>query len=296
MYVHCKSNHPPSIIKNIPESINRRLSTISSTPAAFTDSAPAYQKALDNSDYKHKLQFNPAQQTSNNKNTAKKRSRHRKIIWFNPPYSANVATNVGKKFLNLIDTSFPPRHPLYKLLNRNTVKISYSCMANVGQIISAHNKSVLKKRDNENVTHPSCNCRQGKVCPLDGNCLTTGIVYQAIVTREDNQKQETYIGLTDTSFKTRFNAHTCSFRNHSKRHATALSKYIWTLKDNNVSYNLQWKIIDKGKSYSPSSKMCSLCIKEKYYIICKPNMSSLNCRNELASVCRHRRKYLLCCQ
>ena len=29
LYVHKKSNHPPSILKNIPESINKRLSDIS---------------------------------------------------------------------------------------------------------------------------------------------------------------------------------------------------------------------------------------------------------------------------
>ena len=31
-YVHRLSNHPPTIIKNIPEGINRRLSSISSSP------------------------------------------------------------------------------------------------------------------------------------------------------------------------------------------------------------------------------------------------------------------------
>ena len=35
LYVHNKSNHPPNIIKNIPESINRRLSNISSNEKIF---------------------------------------------------------------------------------------------------------------------------------------------------------------------------------------------------------------------------------------------------------------------
>ena len=36
-YVHKLSNHPPSIIKNIPESVNRRLSSISSNEQVFNE-------------------------------------------------------------------------------------------------------------------------------------------------------------------------------------------------------------------------------------------------------------------
>ena len=35
LYVHSQSNHPPNIIRNIPEAINRRLSSISSDQDAF---------------------------------------------------------------------------------------------------------------------------------------------------------------------------------------------------------------------------------------------------------------------
>ena len=33
-----------------------------------------------------------------------------------------------KKFLKLISKHFPPQHKLHKILNRNSIKISYSCM------------------------------------------------------------------------------------------------------------------------------------------------------------------------
>ena len=105
--------------------------------------------------------------------------------------------------------------------------------------------------------------------------------------------KESYIGLADNEFKTRFNGHTCSFRNSNKRHATTLSQYVWTLKDQDISYSLEWKIIAKASSYSPSTKKCMLCIKEKYFIICKPEMASLNSRNELSTECRHRKRFLL---
>ena len=53
------------------------------------------------------------------------KQRKRKIIWHNPPYSANIKTNIGKTFLNLIKNKhFPKTNKLQKIFNRNTVKIS----------------------------------------------------------------------------------------------------------------------------------------------------------------------------
>ena len=74
---------------------------------------------------------------------SQKKKRKRKIIWFNPPYSKNVKTNVGKIFLKLLREHFPPNHKLHKIFNTNNVKISYSCMKNISSIISAHNKNIL---------------------------------------------------------------------------------------------------------------------------------------------------------
>ena len=47
------------------------------------------------------------------------------------------------------------------------------------------------------------------------------------------------------------------------------------------------------RAYSNQTKRCNLCIAEKYFILTKPQMASLNRRNELISTCRHRRKYIL---
>ena len=91
----------------------------------------------------------------------------------------------------------------------------------------------------------------------------------------------------------RYDRHTCSFRDKSKRYNTTLSNYILTLKDSNTNYTIRWKTVDRGRAYSPSTKICNLCLKEKYVIICKPQMASLNSRNELKTECRHRKKHLL---
>ena len=214
-------------------------------------------------------------------------------MWFNPPFSSNVTTNIGKKYIRIVEKCFPPGHKLNKILNKNTLKVSYSCMPNTKQIISNHNKNVTKNNEPTTV-QATCNCRIRTDCPLEGKCLTTGTIYQATVTRQDNNKDETYVGLTEGTFKMRFANHKSSFRNPNNKNSTTLSSYIWSLKDNNTPYSLKWRILARSNTYSNSSKSCNLCLKEKYFIICKPQMASLNNRNELAATCRHRSKYLLC--
>ena len=46
-------------------------------------------------------------------------------------------------FLTLVDKHFPKDHNLRKVFNRNTTKISYSCMNNTKQIIDNRNKCIL---------------------------------------------------------------------------------------------------------------------------------------------------------
>ena len=115
----------------------------------------------------------------------------------------------------------------------------------------------------------------------------------ALVTRKDNNTTETYIGLTENDFKTRYRNHTASFRHAKHRNSTELSKHIWTLKDNNIEHFISWRILASHSPYNSSSKSCNLCLKEKLLIICRPELSTLNKRNELVSSCRHRNKTLL---
>ena len=62
LYVHKNSNHPPSITKNIPEAINRRLSALSSDDQTFSNISPIYQEALKKSGYDYKLRYKPTEQ------------------------------------------------------------------------------------------------------------------------------------------------------------------------------------------------------------------------------------------
>ena len=45
--------------------------------------------------------------------------------------------------------------------------------------------------------------------------------------------------------------------------------------------------------YSNVTKKCNLRLWEKYFTLCKLEMSTLNNRNELTTSCRHARKFLL---
>ena len=55
--------------------------------------------------------------------------------------------------------------------------------------------------------------------------------------------ESAYIGLTESFFKSRHSNHVSSFHNANKKHGAELSKYIWQLKDLNVQYSINWKII-----------------------------------------------------
>ena len=58
------------------------------------------------------------------------------ILWFNPPYSKSVKTNIDKLYLCLISKPFPPTHKYRKIFNGNTIKINYTCMSNIKSKIS----------------------------------------------------------------------------------------------------------------------------------------------------------------
>ena len=177
--------------------INKRLTNISSSKKVFDAAIAPYQKALQESGYDHKLTYHPeAKQTTRNK-----RKRKRNVTWYNPPWNSNLKTNLGRKFLCIVDKCFPKIHPLHKIFNRHTLKLSYSCMPNMKSTIASHNKNILS-----NVTPAStqesrdgCNCRNKNECPLEGQCLQTNVVYQATVTSETST--ESYVGLA-TNFRT----------------------------------------------------------------------------------------------
>ena len=63
--------------------------------------------------------------------------------------------------------------------------------------------------------------------------------------------------------------------------------------DQGVNYILEWSIIARGKGFNPTTRSCQICLREKYFIMFRPEGATLNSRDELFNTCRHRTKLLL---
>ena len=94
----------------------------------FNKAKPHYESALKQSGHNEKLTYTerkkPAAHTAQNS----RKNRQRNVIWFNPPYSMNVQTNIGREFLNsgntfrkITDTA---AQTTYRPSSRNTTKKS----------------------------------------------------------------------------------------------------------------------------------------------------------------------------
>ena len=143
LYINANSNHPPSVIRQIPASISTRISGLSCDSDEFNKISQVYNDALKSSGYKEKIRYDQ------NQNQRNQRNRPRNIIWFNPPFSQNIETNVAKSFLQLVDKHFPRSHKLHKIFNRNNLKVSYSCTTNMANIIKSHNQKILNENNGD---------------------------------------------------------------------------------------------------------------------------------------------------
>ena len=151
-------------------------------------------------------------------------------------------------------------------------------MPNMKDKIGNHNGKILSKKNelpldvNGNVK--VC-CPDGLQCPLQPDrCDQKNVIYQAKVhTPTESNKVMIYYGSTEREFKKRCSEHKTSFRIVPKSH-TALSTYIWKLKEKKTPYFVNWSIKARGHAFSDQNTM-------------------LNRRDELLEPCGHRRKHLL---
>ena len=243
-YIHVESDHPPNIIKRLPIAVEKRISDLSSSEEIFIQSKQHYQDALVKSVHTYELKYNPSVTSGN-----QRRNRKRKIIWFNPPFSKMVTTNICKKFLNLIDKYFPRNHKFHKLFNRNNVKVSYGCMPNIRAAINAHNKKILG--DKTPLVPGECNCNNKNERPLNGECKTSNVLYEARINSNlRNYREKIYKGITASIFKTRYGNHKKSFNNIKYYNESELSKEVWIIKNRGGEYNIKWKIIQQYPAYT----------------------------------------------
>ena len=91
-----------------------------------------------------------------------------------------MKTNIGKNFLQLLVKHFPANSKMHKIFNKNTVKVSYSCLKNMDSIITLNSRQKSF----------GCNCRTKDSCPLNDKCLTPIVIYRADVSNEANNDQK----------------------------------------------------------------------------------------------------------
>ena len=132
-------------------------------------------------------------------------------------------------------------------------------MDNMTNKISSHKKKIINSGNETN--GKTCNCRNKSNCPLDNKCLINKIVYKAEIETNDGINElstKVYFGISKTYFKSRYNKNKMSFRNQTHENDTELSKYIWSLKDENKDFDIRWSIFKKSSGYSIVSKSCNL--------------------------------------
>ena len=152
-------------------------------------------------------------------------------------------------------------------------------------LIQGHNSKLLSVAERE-VTDRPCNCRNKALCPLQGKCQVKNVIYKATVTSSKGVKH--YIGSTGGEFKKRFYNHTSSFKHPQKKFSTELSKYIWKLKEKNIDYKIEWKILRKIKQRNEKlHKICQTCNLERIEIALADKRSALNRRSEMTGKCVH---------
>ena len=137
-------------------------------------------------------------------------------------------------------------------------------MGNMKSLINRHNAKILQAEAPTEAK--GCNCRKNSACPLNGAWLTESLVYKATVLAENHEPQ-TYIGMTEHNFKTRFRNHKMSFENPNYRSSTTLSKYMWDLKEEETNYEIKWSIVKRVRAYKSGDAQCHLCLQEKLCIL-----------------------------
>ena len=109
--------------------------------------APQYTKALREAGYKVNFDMNNDETYKPNRRNRNKRSknnnRSRNIMWFLPPFSVYVKTNIGQLFLKIIKETLLNQPVMNEVFSLNNIKISYKTGPSIQQNINSHNRKIL---------------------------------------------------------------------------------------------------------------------------------------------------------
>ena len=100
LYINRNWNHPPTILSRLPQTISKRLTSLSSNYELISRAAPMYNAG-------HTEKINYHSKINDNKPS---RNHKRNITWYNPPYNKSISTNIGRVLLNLLYKHFHKKH------------------------------------------------------------------------------------------------------------------------------------------------------------------------------------------
>ena len=118
--------------------------------------------------------------------------------------------------------------------------------------------------------------------PVHGQRLDSSIDYRADG-NIDTVDKKFYYGLTENTFKQRYNGHITTFRHELYEKNTELSKHVYKVKRAGKPHPIAWSTARSARAYSSSSKRCDLCLTEKLFIASADKARCLNERSELVS-------------
>ena len=115
--------------------------------------------------------------------------------------------------------------------------------------------------------------------------MTPKVIYQADVT---NDTDDTNI----TRDLQKHNNHKSSFHNEQQKDSTELSKYFWSLINENKTQIIYWKILNIIYS-KVKTDFCKLCLMAKFYILnALVDERCLNKKSEFINKCHHQNKLI----
>ena len=165
----------------------------------------------------------------------------------------------------------------------------------MGSIVAKHNSKIMKKSATQQAKPVAeCNCKPSfkADCPMPGKCNQDGVVYQTTIS-SDGGKVNNYVGLAK-NFKKRWGKHKSTLGDSEADGQTTMSKYYWKEKNAGRDPKLSWKYLEKNiPTFNPITAKCRLCLREKFNIVLKPELASLNKRTEVFAHCRHIRFKLI---
>ena len=137
----------------------------------------------------------------------------------------------------MIYKHFPAGHTLHKILNRNNIKVSYSCMENMATIIKRHNNKAHNL--SQHTIHVKMQLPEERRATAKWRLPKEKPDIPSYSRFNFKPRDQDLHRNVRGELKTRHNDHSMSFKHKKYSTKTAVSKHIWKLKWNMSDYSIQ---------------------------------------------------------